>query len=129
VGSGDNPQILSDCCYNLQDGKWVAPQDFIQSPNERKDLAFFIAMECWSPQIEALICCSNKQECRCVYVCVFLPLQIEPFGFASGSMSVSLPLQIEPFDFAAATIVSLTLHIEPFGLLQQEYLALSPSAD
>jgi hypothetical protein len=53
-------------------------------------------------------------------VCVFLPLQIEPFGFASGSMSVSLPLQIEPFDFAAATIVSLILQIEPFGLLQQE---------
>jgi hypothetical protein len=62
-------------------------------------------------------------------VCLFLPLQIEPFGFASGSMSVSLPLQIEPFDFTAATIVSLTLQIEPFGLLQQEYMALSPSAD
>ncbi len=59
-----------------------------------------------------------QQECRCVYVCVFLPLQIEPFGFASRSMYVSLPLQIEPFDFAAATIVSLTLQIEPFGLLQ-----------
>jgi hypothetical protein len=43
VGSGDNPQILSDCCCNLQDGKWVAPQDFIQSPNGRKDLALFIA--------------------------------------------------------------------------------------
>jgi hypothetical protein len=70
-----------------------------------------------------------QQECRCVCVCVFLPLQIEPFGFASGSMSVSLPLQIEPFDFVAATIVSLTLQIEPFGLLQQEYLSLSPSAD
>jgi len=54
VGSGDNPQILSDCCCNLKDGKWVAPQDL--------DLALFIAMECWSPQIEALICCSSKQE-------------------------------------------------------------------
>jgi len=59
VGSGDNPQILSDCCCNLQDGKWVAPQDFIQSPHGREDLAFFIAMECWSPQIEALICCKQ----------------------------------------------------------------------
>ncbi len=62
MGSGDNPQILSDCCCNLQDGKWVAPQDFIQSPNGREELALFIAMECWSPQIEALICCSSKQE-------------------------------------------------------------------
>jgi cytochrome P450 len=59
VGSGDNPQILSDCCCNLQDGKWVAPQDFIQSPHGREDLALFIAMECWSPQIEALICCKQ----------------------------------------------------------------------
>ncbi len=62
-------------------------------------------------------------------MCVFLPLQIEPFGFASGSMTVFLPLQIEPFDFVAATIVSFTFQIEPFGLLQQEYLSLSPSAD
>ncbi len=81
-------------------------------------------------RLKALLCCSkNVGVCVCVCVCVFLPLQIEPFGFASGSMSVSLPLQIEPFDFAAATIVSFTLQIELFGFLQQEYLSLSPSAD
>jgi hypothetical protein len=140
VGSGDNPQTLSDCCCNLQDGKWVAPQDFIQSPNGREDLSLFIAMvpADWSfdllqqqarislslCRLKALLCCSKN-----VGVCVFLPLQIEPFGFASGSMSVCLPLQIEPFDFAAATIVSLTMQIEPFGLLRQEYLSRSPSAD